>query len=254
MTGVLGAEWAKIRSVRSSRYGLLAAVAVVLLAALVAWNGARIWDGLPPGERGSLSGAGPMELVAPLLQLGAGVFGVLVVTSEYATGTIRSSLVAVPRRWPVLAAKAAVVAAVSLAAGLVVLAASFAAVRTFIGDRPLPGPTGPPGEEVPVLAATALTVVAAALFGLGSGAVLRSTAGAVAAVAVLLFVLPPFTFLLPEPWGGRMAAVLPSGLAVRIAGAVPDPVLSPPAALAVLAAYAAVPLGAAAVMITRRDA
>ncbi|WP_166655520.1 ABC transporter permease [Actinorugispora endophytica] len=258
MTGVLGAEWVKVRSVRSFSYVLAGAAMSALLMAALAWYSASLYDGLPDGQRAGLSVTSLVSVIGLPLQICFGVFGVLVVTSEYATGTIRSSLVAVPRRWPVLAAKAAVVAAVSLAAGLAAATATFFSTRAIAGERPMGFNEVPLSEGVPELFAAAAAVAAVALAGAGLGAVSRSTAGSVIGVVVLVYVLPIVALNLPEPWSERVSAVLLPGLVGQVSGVLSGTLshalLSPPQALAVLALYAAVPLGAAALALRCRDA
>ncbi len=267
MTGALSAEWLKIRSVRSTYYILAVAAVAVVLAALFIWQGVVVWDELPP-ERRARFGAIPMEeYTLPVTQLALGVLGVLAITSEYATGTIRSTLVAVPSRRAVLAAKAGVVAAVALAAGEAVVFATFLVTRAIVGDRPFPGHTTGLWHQTPQLLLLGLSVMAFALIGLAFGVMTRSTAGAVISVVVLLFVAPAFITYLPDPWGRRLSAVMLPNLPDQVAGALgwssPEiyvgpwarvAVLSPGWAATVLAAYIVVPLAAAAVVFRRRDA
>jgi len=114
MIGVLASEWLKLRSVRSTCWLIGVAAAGVLLAALLAWSGARLWDGLPPARRAQMAPMPVEQVVLPLVQLCLAVLGVLAITAEYATGMIRTSLVVVPRRLALLGAKAPVVAATGL--------------------------------------------------------------------------------------------------------------------------------------------
>jgi ABC-2 type transport system permease protein len=102
-------------------------------------------------------------------------------------------------------------------------------------------------------------VVLVALAALGLGLVLRSTAGAITVIAVVLFVLPIVAQAVPGPAGTWLRAVEPGGLAGQLAGVGnPDSVfgqaLSPAGALAVMIAYPAVALGAALLAVQRRDA
>ena len=270
MIGLLAAEWVKLRSVRSTYTILAVAGATVLLAALLTWQGVQGWDSLAPDRRARFQ-APPMEQVfSSPVQLCLAVLGVLTITAEYATGAIRVSLTAVPRRWPLLAAKTVVVAAVALAAGEVVVLAIFLVSRAIVGGRPIPGNTAPLATELPALLGLGVSVMVVALVGLGLGAALRSTAGAICAVVALLVVLPTIAPLVPAPWGGRLAAVMLPDLAGQLAGQAGiqagaavvlvggtagggSPLLSPPEALLVLAGYAAAALGAGLLAITRRD-
>jgi hypothetical protein len=270
MTGVLASEWRKLRSVRSTAVLLGIPAASVGLTALLTWQGVQTWDGLSAAARARVLAPPPSEQVfAPLVQLCLGALGVLAITSEHATGTIRASLLAVPRRWPVLAAKAAVVGAVALAAGQAVELAIFFVSRQIVGGRPIPGVTAPFSREAPVLVGLGLTAMVVALVGLGLGGVLRSTAAAIVALVALLFVLPALAQLMPGPWNDRLASMLLPSLAGELAGGgagaglagavVGGPagtrgLLSPPGALLAMAGHAALALGAAAVALGRRDA
>lgn len=256
MTDVLAAEWLKIRTVRSTQYILTVAVTGVLLSGLVALGWAHSWDTTPPGNRENFRGMTVEQSLLPFVQLYLAVLGVLAITSEYATGMIRTTLAIVPARRTVLAAKAVVVAAIALVAGVVSVFAMHLLSGAVIGDRPMSGYTAPLADRIPLLLSHGLSVMVVALVGLGLGTVTRSTAGALSAVAALLFFLPPLPRLLPDPWDDRLSAVMLPALADQLADAVPrgDALLSPPAALAVMAAYVGAALAAASLAITRRDA
>jgi len=245
MTAVLAAEWVKLRSVRSTYTILAVAGMTVLIAALLTWQGVQGWDALTPDRRARFQSPPMEQLLSSPVQLCLAVLGVLTITAEYATGAIRLSLTAVPRRWPLLAAKTAVVAAVTLAAGEVVVLAIFIVSRAIVGGRPIPGNTASLATELPALLGLGVSVMVVALVGLGLGTAMRSTAGAICAVVALLVVLPTIAPLVPAPWGGRLGAVMlpnlagqlaghagtPSGAAVVLAGGtagVGSPLLSPP--------------------------
>jgi ABC-2 type transport system permease protein len=222
VTGALAAEWVKLRSVRSTWTVLAIAGAAALVAAF--------------------AGRASDQVLAPVVQLCLGVLGVLAITAEYTTGTIRASVTAVPPRWPVLAAKALVVAAVALGAG------GSVALAARSGMEPV---------------ALGCSVVTAALVGLGLGAATRSTTAAIAALVALLFVIPALSLFVPPPWGGRLAAVTLPGLAGAGEGAMAilagGPAgagrqqLSPLAALLAMAGYIAAALIAGWFAICRRD-
>jgi hypothetical protein len=255
VSGALAAEWIKLRSVRSTYYLLAVVAATPLVAALVAWNGTHVWDAGTAQQRAVLEQAQPLEAVfLPYVQLCAAVLGAMAITSEYATGMICSSLTAVPSRRTALAAKAAAVAGPVLAAGLAEVSATHGIARLVVGDRPMFDYDAPFLDSVPLLLSLGLSVGAMALVGLGVGAALRSTAGAIVTVCGLLFMLPIVVAFLPSPWDGRLAGVLLPYLAMQLAGAAEDPLLPPMGAFAVMAAYVVAALGAGAVLLVRRDA
>ena len=112
---VFMSEWTKLRSVRSTRYALLAAVVLTIaLAAIASTVIVTHWTGMDPAERANFNPLEASMVGLNFAQLAIGVLGVLVISAEYSTGMIRSSFSAVPRRLPVLWAKAGVFAGVTL--------------------------------------------------------------------------------------------------------------------------------------------
>jgi ABC-2 type transport system permease protein len=183
---------------------------------------------------------------------------VLAITSEYATGMIRASLVAVPRRWPVLAAKASVLAALGLVVGPLVVFATYFVSRSMIGDRFNGAYLTPVADKLPLLIVSSLSVVVFALIGLGLGTTLRSTAGAIVGLVGLVYVIPVVVGNLPEPWSERIGSLMLGGLPRQIIGdsnaeSVYGSLLSPAGAVAVLVAYAALPLATGALLLRRKD-
>src|ERR1700678_3337215 len=119
--GVLRSEWTKLRSVRSTTWTLLATVVITMGIGIIATaTEATRWAHSPLASRLSFD---PTNLSLTGLifgQLAIGILGVLAISAEYGTGTIRSSLAAVPNRRTLLACKAAVYALVVLVIGEVV--------------------------------------------------------------------------------------------------------------------------------------
>jgi hypothetical protein len=248
MTDLVASEWLKIRSVRSTYYVLAAAASAVLLGALLAFGAAAEWDSASPASRAGFQGADIGTVVLPLAQFCLAALGALAITAEYGTGMIRTSLVAVPRRARLLGAKAPIVAAVTLATGEAIAFATFFVGRVIIGDRHnAPVPSVP--DAIPALLGSGLVMMVCGLVGLGLGAVIRSTAGTFIAMSALLFVLPMSAQFLPPPWDDRVSMLMLPNLAPADASS-----LSPPAALAALAAYGVIALAAGTLALTRRDA
>ncbi|MDG4800339.1 ABC transporter permease subunit [Micromonospora sp. WMMD980] len=254
---VVRAEWIKFRSLRSSL--ILLAATVVVFAALGLGFSAFLADATiepgtpaPPGGPSSLDPLGASLGGVNLAQLLIGTLGVPLTAGEYATGMIRTSLAAVPTRWPVLAAKVTVLAGASLA----VLGP--AALLTFLGGQAILGDEGislgDPGVPRAVLGTAAYLAVVGVL-GAALGSLLRTTAGALTSVVALLLVVPGVVSLLPESWSDPISPYLPSnaGQAVMSVGTNPD-LLSPGAGAAVLGAWLLVLLGAALWRLLRRDA
>ena len=256
-SGVVGSEWVKLRSVRSSTTTLLAAALTLLLvgAMAAAFNGGLLAE--PPDGDGGPNGSDPTStvlagiLLAPLI---IGVLGVMLITSEYATGTIRSTMTLVPKRLPVLWAKAVVLTFVVLPVMVVATLATF-----FVGQLLLDaGGTatasiGDPGV-LRALLGTAAYLTGVALIGLALGTLLRGTAVAVSALVTLVFLLPGLGgFLLPVSWQDNVLVYLPSNAASSFTSVAPGPeVLATGTGVAVFAAWVVVPMLAAAVALKRR--
>ena len=257
-SGVLRSEWVKLRSVRSSRMTLLAAAGVLLFigAVAAAFNGGLL--AAPPDDGGGgPNGADPTStvlagiLLAPLI---IGVLGVMNITSEYATGTIRSTMTLVPKRLPVLGAKIAVLTAVTLPVMVVATLATFFTGQLLLdAGGAATAAIGDPGVLRAVLG-TAGYLTGIALIGLAAGTLLRGTAVAISTLFGLVFLLPGLGgFLLPASWQENVLLYLPSNAASSFTSVAPGPeLLSTGVGAAVFATWVVVPLLLAAVAIKRR--
>ncbi|GAA1825913.1 ABC transporter permease subunit [Actinomadura chokoriensis] len=261
MAGVgdtVAAEWCKLRSVRSTGAVLGTVGGFMVLCALWSWYVARYWDGLPAARRGTAQTAPAEQPLAVSLPVCAVVLGALTLTSEYSSGMIRATLAAMPRRRALFLAKGGVAAGVMGAAALAAPAAGSVAGAVIIGDRPVAAFQAPAADVAVHLLWLGLTTAAITLVAFGLGGVLRSTAATITSGMAVLFVLPALARLLPSPWDERIWSALPGSLANQIAGPPGSSgdhgALSPPAAVALLAAYTVIALGAGAYAFTRRDA
>jgi ABC-type transport system involved in multi-copper enzyme maturation permease subunit len=253
---VLRSEWTKLRSLRSTRWSLLAAVvALAGLSMLVAAVQMSQWGSMSAEARASFSSIDSGVGGYHLAQLAIGVLGVLVISGEYSTGMIRSSFMAVPRRLPVLWAKLGVFSAVTFALMLAFAFVGFLGVQAIVAGHHLDHTLGDP-NALRVVVGTALFLTVLGALGLGLGALLRNTAGGISAFVGLLFVLPGITALLPASLGDAISPYLPmnAGSAVATASFENTHHLAPWAGFGVLCIYAAVILGVAAFRLVRRDA
>ncbi len=188
-----------------------------------------------------------------LSQIAIGVLGVLVITSEYGTGMIRASLAAVPQRRLMLAAKTIVFTVTALIVGTAASVAAYLAFQAFLpaGDT-MRTTLSDPGVLRAVTGA-GLYLAMLGLLGLGLGVVIRSSAGAIAALFGLLFVPQLITTLLPHSWQDAIGPYLPmqAGSAIftvhREAGA-----LGPWPGFGVFCLYAAVALMTGFLLINHR--
>ena len=248
---VAAMEWRKLRTVRSTWWMLAAFTAsMIILAVLVL--GHEGYARMSAADRASFDPTHDCFIGLVLGQLLLGALGVLAITSEFSSGMIRATFAAVPRRPLVLAAKAAVLGGVTLATGEVTAFATFLAGQAVLRAPAPHAALGQPGVLRAVLAAGAYPALVA-LLGLGAGAVIRHTAGAICALAVVLFVLPLLFVtpglqhtaqnFLPHPMANVLTAVQP------LPGALPAVAL-----LGLLCAYAAAALAAGAWALARHDA
>jgi hypothetical protein len=235
-------EWIKLRTLRSVKWSLLVALAGMIGIGIAAGFNTRNSRGdvtnniLAGGALGSLVFA---------------VLGVLVMTSEYSSGTIRATLAAIPRRPLVLAAKASVFGVVALAAGELATFAGFLAGAAFVrAGVPYPALSQPTVLRAVAMSGAYLCLIG--LTGLGLGAIVRHGAGAIAALVILVFVAP-LAGLAQTPAG----KFLPELIYANSLGAT-KPVsgftLSPWAGLGIICGYAVVVLTVGGWLLARRDA
>jgi ABC-type transport system involved in multi-copper enzyme maturation permease subunit len=247
---VIHSEWVKFRSLRS----LLATAATVVvmmagLGALFAFAGARkhVTEGTAGFDPTAASLSGLL-----LAQIAVAVLGVLTVTTEFASGLIRPSLAAVPARARLLAAKATMLVAVALVAGWVGSLVAYLLGRPIVAAQGLTAASLADAAR-PVVGA-GLYLGATALLGLALGAMIRSTAGALTVVIVVLLAVPIFSPVLPEAVARWVSKWWPSLAGLRVATVVPDPSqLEPWAGFGVLTAFVAVVLAGSFLVFRRRD-
>jgi ABC-2 type transport system permease protein len=253
-------EWTKIRSVRSTVWTLIAFVIVTIgISALISLAISSSWTGPRGGSRDATVLADPtgaiLGLSVALGQLAIGVLGVMVMTTEYSTGVIRSSLLAVPRRVPMLAAKAVVFAIlIGITAEIVSLCSFFAGAAVLHSHIHVS--LSEPGVTRAVLG-TGLYLTVLGLFALGVGSLIRHTAGAVSAVIGIALVLPIVGNFLPDSTVyNHLVAYLPTqaGQLIGQTHRASGDLLGPWQGFGVLCAYAAIVLIAAGVLLKRRDA
>jgi ABC-2 type transport system permease protein len=239
--------------VRSTRWSLLAAfVATVGLPAIAATVVSHHWPRMSAHDRADFQPLDVSLAGVQLAQLAIGVLGVLVITAEYSTGMIRASMTAVPRRLPILWAKGVVYALVTAALLTPAVVIAFFVSQTILSGRHIDIPFTAAG--VPrVVFGGGLYLTVIGLFGLGLGAIVRNTAGGIAAFAGLMFVLPPLMNVLPTSWNAAASPYTPLQAGEAIMHLHRGNQLAPWTGFGVLCAYAAASIAVAAVMLRRRD-
>ena len=185
----------------------------------------------------------------------AGFVGVLIITSEYGTGTILSTFAAIPQRRAVLAAKAIAFTTTTIVLGIASSFAAFFVFQACLAGDGLRASLDDPGVLRAVVGG-GLYVTVLGLLGLGLGTIIRSSAGAIAALFGLLFVPPLLIGLLPPSWQTTIRPYVPMEAGSQIFIAVTnDPnALDPWVGFGIFAIYAAVALIAAFILIRHRDA
>ena len=234
-------EWIKLRTLRSVRWSLLIALAGMIGIGIASGDNTRN----PRGDvtNNILAGVALGSLVFAVL-------GVLVMTSEYSSGTIRATLTAIPRRPLVLAAKASVFGAVALVTGELAAFVGFLAGAAFVRA----GVPHPALSQPAVLRAVAMSggyLGLIGLIGLALGAIVRHGAAAITTAVVLLFVAP-LAGLAQTP-AGKFIPELIEGNSLGATQPVAGFSLSPWAGFGIICAYAAVLLAVGGWMLSRRD-
>lgn len=258
MSAALHAEWTKLRTLPGTGWLLLGVVAAtVIISATVSTSvscssmAACHVDVTKLSLTGTYLGQAVVAIVA-----------VLAVGGEYATGMIRTTLAAMPRRSTVLAAKAAVVTAVTLAAGIPAVLGSVLAGRLI-----LPGHGYTPANGYPVLSLANGTVLRAAtgtvlylaliaLLSLGIATAVRDAAVAIGIVLGLLYLFPILTQVAGSPGAARhlqQIGPMTAGLEIQASTGLRGLPIGPWAGLGVLAAWAAAALLAGALVLRLRD-
>ncbi len=251
---VLHSEWTKQRTVAGP--SLLLAVAVVGTVALGAAASAAVSC---PGAACSVDPAKTSLTGVLLGQTVIALLAVLTIGAEYSTGMIGSTLIATPRRWVVLVAKAVTLTGPVLAAGCLAVLGSVALGRLLQPDRGADSPTLTLGNPVVLRAAagSVLYLALIALFSLGIATIVRSSAAAIGVVLGLLFVFPIMAAVITDPdWQRHLKQIAPSiaGLAIQATTNLDDLPISPWAGLGVLGLWAAGALVVGALVLQFRDA
>jgi ABC-2 type transport system permease protein len=252
---VVRSEWTKARTVPSTMWTLIATAVIgiglgALISAVAANHFAKsslsnklTWD------LTSISGSGFV-----IAQLAIGVLGVLLITSEYSTGAIGSSLAAVPRRGRFLAAKAVVLVVLIFVVVEIITFASF-----FIGQALISGhaPTATLGDSnvLRALIGAGLCGAVLALMGLALGTLIRHAAGAIAVLVAILFVLPGIAAALPASIEHTVEEYWPTQAGGQVTQVIHTAnTLSPWAGFGVFFLFVAVLSGVSFALLSSRDA
>ncbi len=261
--GTVRAEWIKFRSLRSTVWTLLTILVLMVgTSVLVAW-GMTVELGDATAPAGALNLAMVLGAGYQLAQLGVAVLGVLIITSEYSTGMVRSTFTAVPRRLPVLAAKALVLSVAIVAVTVISILLSALATMPFHHRL---GATFDltDGETLRMTIGLPLYLTAIGLLAFALGALVRHSAGALTTIIALLLVIENVLMIIPLRAVELISPFLPSTAGRRLlfdsdmlastdAGSTAAH-LGPWEGYAVLIAWAVALVALAAVRLRRADA
>ena len=251
----LRSEWTKLRSVRSTFWALTATV--VLGIGLGAAISAATAHGYAKSSASSKLSWDPTAVSLDgmaIASLAIAVLGVLCISSEYSSGMIRTSLIAVPRRGRVLAAKSLVFAVVTFVVGEATSFAAFFAGQALISGHAPHAALGDPGVARAVVG-TGLLLTALAVLSVAAGTLLRHPAAAIAAMIAVLFVLPAIAQALPDSWRNPVTEFWPTQAGGQLTGVYHAAhTLQPWPGFGVMCLFTAIVYAIAWTLLERRDA
>ncbi len=251
---VIKSEWTKFRSLRSTLITLVVSVILTIgLGTLISAVTASHWSQSSPGDRADFNAVVTSLDGIRFSQLAVGVLGVLLISGEYATGMIRASLTAVPKRLPVLWAKLSVFTGV---VGIISIISTF--IAFFLGQAMLSSQhlqvTISSPDALRIVAGAGIYVLLVGLIGMALGGLMRNTAAGISSLVALFFVIPPVLNLLPKSWANNIGPYLPSNAGESFWGHPNGVHLSALAGLLVLCGWTAAAIAAAAVRLKSQDA
>jgi ABC-type transport system involved in multi-copper enzyme maturation permease subunit len=251
---LLRSEWTKLRSVRSTYWTAAVAVLGTMLIGILVTIQQEHDLVRHPGDLGNFDPVMTTLTGFFLAQVAVGTLGVMTISSEYGTGMIRATLGAVPQRRALLAAKGAVFLVAVFVVTEILSFTAFAIGQAILHPSGGGVSLGDPGILRAVFGG-GLYLTAIGLLSFGLGALIRHTAGALSAFFGIVFAASALVNLLPAAWRDHIQRYLPLNAGAQIMSTQPDSSsLSPWHGFLVLCIYGVVAVGAASVLITRRDA
>jgi ABC-2 type transport system permease protein len=252
---VLRSEWAKFRSVRSTFWALTVTVVLgVGLGAVISAAAAHGYAKSSASAKLSWDPTGVSQAGVAIASLAIVVLGVLCISSEYSSGMIRTSLIAVPKRGRVLAAKALVFAGVTFVVGEVTCFVAFFVGQALISGHAPHAALGDPGVARAV-AGGGLYLAALAVLSVAAGALLRHPAAGIACMIAVLFVLPLIAQALPDSWRNPVTEFWPTQAGTQLTNVHPAAhSLQPWPGFGVMCLFVAIVYAIAWTLLDRRDA
>lgn len=247
---VMRSEWTKLTSVRSTRWTMVVLLVLTLgIGIIVSIFAGHHWAQTSASDRATFDSTNTSLSGLAFGSLAVGVLGVLVMSGEYATGLLRSTLSAVPKRGLLLVAKAIVFGLAILVVGELVTVLTFLGSEAAMGAAPHASLGDPTVARAVLQSGAFLSLIG--LLGLGLGTIIRHSAGAIAALVGLVLVLPVVIQAVP----GHLNRFGPEDIlssAVAVTRTSPNE-LSAWVGFALMGGYALVALVIGGIVLSRRD-
>jgi ABC-type transport system involved in multi-copper enzyme maturation permease subunit len=252
---VLRSEWVKLRSVRSTFWALTVTLVLgVGLGGVISAATAHAYAKMSVSGKLSWDPTGVSQAGVAIASLAIVVLGVLCISSEYSSGMIRASLIAVPKRGRVLAAKSLVFAGVTFVVGEVTCFVAFFAGQALISGHAPHAALGDPGVARAVVGG-GLYLAALAVLSVAAGALLRHPAAAIAAMMAVVLVLPAIAQALPDSWRNPVTEFWPTQAGTQITSVHHSAhALQPWPGFGVMCLFVAIVYAIAWALLDRRDA
>ena len=252
---VVHSEWTKLWSLRSTRWSLaLAFLAQAGLGPLIALITMSRWSHLSPIDQATINPIDRSLGGWHLAQLAIAVLGVMTMTGEYATGMIRSSLLAAPKRLPVLWAKLLVFSSVTFVLMLIAAFIGFLGGQAIFTEHHVNASLSTPHALRTIFGAV-LFMTATGALSVALGTIVRRTAGGISLFVGVFFVLPGLVEILPTSTANAIHPYLPTNGGGAVAQALPDPnMFSPWGGFALFCGYTIATVAIAAWLLLKRDA
>lgn len=251
---VLRSEWTKLRSVRSTYWTVLAAIALGIgLGCAISAGNASQYKNMSFADRITFDPTALSTAGLFFAQLALGVLAIMAMSSEYSTGTIRTTVAAVPQRGYVLLAKSLLVAVLSTALAIGIAFSAFFICETIFSNYGIHVSIHHPGTLRAVVGA-GLYIGVLTLFALGLATIIRHTAGAITALVAIVFIIPIVSNLLPDSWQQHFSRYLPANAGSSITETIQiTGNLSPWHGFIVFVAWAVASVGVGWYLLRRRD-
>ena len=251
----LRSEWTKLRSLRSTFWALTVTVVLGIgLGAAISAVAAHGYAKFSVSNKLSWDPTGVSQSGMLIAQVAIAVLGVLFVSSEYSSGMIRTSLIAVPKRGRVLAAKSLVFAVVTFVVGEATSFAAFFVGQALISGHAPHAALGDPGVARAVVGG-GLYLAALAVLSVAAGTLLRHPAAAITCMIAVLFVLPAIAQALPDSWRNPVTEFWPTAAGGQITDVYHSAhTLQPWPGFGVMCLFVAIVYAFAWTLLVRRDA